>query len=269
MDQGVEGIENEKRIFDLLKSHPHPNILQAILCVPEGIFMPRLETTMAVRLAIPCVVDNETRDRWINQLVSAAAWLEKLGYAHGDLRPENILIDRMNDIKIADFDSTVAIGSELRLATVPFSKVAKRGNTPSAGPESEQFSLGSIIYNICYNFPPWTNYGAESPIWETMIAHRKYPPTPNNRYGYIIQKCWIGVFPSISALKVEIDNLTTVQLVPRSKPALHHAWYLLAQCHEYVIRQRLCLAGSVAWRLRLRCLLMVWSVIRSVLSVFQ
>jgi len=269
MEQSVEGIENEKRMFDLFKSHPHPNILHAILCVLEGIFMPRLETTLAIRLAIPCVADHETRERWISQLVSAAAWLEKLGYAHGDLRPENILVDKLNDIRIADFDATVTIGSELRLATIPFSKVDKTGDTPLAGPESEQFSLGSIIYNICYGFPPWTNFDPRSPVCKWMIAHRKYPSTPNCRYGSIIQKCWIGVFPSIEALEVEIDKLTTVQLVPRSKPARHHAWYLLAQCHEYVARERLCLGGSVAWRLQLRCILVVWIVVRAVLSVFQ
>ena len=178
-------------------------------------------------------------------------------------------MDKLNDIRIADFDAAVTIGFELRLATIPFSKVDKTGDTPLAGPESEQFSLGSIIYNICYGFPPWTNLDPRSPVWKWMIAHRKYPSTPNSRYGDIIQKCWIGVFPSISALRVEINNLTTVQLVPRSKPTRHHAWYLLAQCHEYVARERLRLGGSVAWRLQLHCILVVWIVIRAVLSFLQ
>jgi serine/threonine protein kinase len=226
---------------------------EAILCVPEGIFMPRLEMTLARRLAIPCVTDLESQECWINQIVSAAAWLEKLGYAHGDLRPENILIDKFGDIKVADFDATVTIGSELSVATAPFCKVDEGFETPLAGAETEQFSLGSCIYNIRFGVPPYSDLGLESPVWRKMLAHRDYPSTSGDRYGDVIQECWKGTFPSISALKLEIDKLTTVNLVPRSRPARCHVWYLLAQCHEYVAGQRLRLGGSIAWKLQLRC----------------
>jgi serine/threonine protein kinase len=195
MKQSVESIKNEKNVYGLLKSHPHPNLLDAILCVPEGTFMLRLETTLATRLAIPCVTDLESQERWINQLVSAAAWLEKLGYAHGDLRPANVLVDILGDIRIADF---VTIGSELRLATLPFCKVDEDFETPLAGPESEQFSLESIIYNIRFGFPPWSDLELDSPVWRKMLARGDYPSTPNDRYGDIIQKCWKGTFPSIT-----------------------------------------------------------------------
>jgi serine/threonine protein kinase len=226
---------------------------EAILCVPEGIFMPRLEMTLARRLAIPCVTDLESQECWINQIVSAAAWLEKLGYAHGDLRPENILIDKFGDIKVADFDATVTIGSELSVATAPFCKVDEGFETPLAGAETEQFSLGSCIYNIRFGVPPYSDLGLECPVWRKMLAHRGYPSTSGDRYGDVIQECWKGTFPSISALKLEIDKLTTVNLVPRSRPARCHVWYLLAQCHEYVAGQRLRLGGSIAWKLQLRC----------------
>jgi serine/threonine protein kinase len=269
MKQSVESIENEKNVYGLLKSHPHPNLSYAILCVPEGIFMPRLETTLATRLAIPCVTGLESQERWINQLVSAAAWLEKLGYAHGDFRPQNILVDKLGDIRIADFDATVTIGSELRLATLPFCKVDEDFETPLAGPGSEQFSLGSIIYNIRYGFPPWSDLELESPVWRSMLARGDYPSTPDDRYGDIIQKCWKDSFPSISALNTEIERLTNVHVVPRKQPARRHTWYLLAQCQDYVARQRLRLGGSIAWRIRLRCCLVVWIVINTGLSVLQ
>jgi serine/threonine protein kinase len=268
MEQSVKSIENEKAIYGLLQSHPHPNVLYAILCVPEGIFMPRLETTLATRLAIPCITDLDDQERWINQLVSAAEWLERLGYAHGDLRPENILVDKLGDIRIVDFDATVTIGSELLLATLPFCKVDEDFETPLAGAETEQFSLGSCIYNIRFGVPPYSDLGLESPVWRKMLTQKDYPSTSGDRYGDIIQKCWRGAFPSINALKIEIDKLTTVHLAPRSKPARHHVWYLLAQCHEYVAGQRLRIGGSIAWKVQLRCRLIVWSVIRATLGVF-
>lgn len=269
MIASVQSMENEKKILDTLKSHPHPNVLHAILCVPEGIFMPRLEMNLATRLAIPYIADHDIRERWIIQIVSAAAWLEKLGYAHGDLRPANILVDKFDDIRIADFDATVTFGSELQAATLPFCKVDKDFETPLAGPESEQFALGSIIYNIRYGIAPLSDLELESPVWSKMFAHGEYPSTPDDRYGDIIQKCWKGAFTSISALQTEIDQVTIVQLVQPKRPARHHDWYLLAQCHEYVITQRLHLGGSVAWKLQLRCRLIVWSAIRTGLSLFQ
>jgi serine/threonine protein kinase len=268
MEQSIKSVKNEKTIYGILQSHPHPNILYAILCVAEGIFMPRLETTLAIRIAIPCITDLESQERWINQLVSAAAWPEKLGYAHGDLRPENILVDKLNDIKIADFDATVPIGSELLLATLPFCKVDEDFETPLAGAETEQSSLGSCIYNIRFGVPPYSDLGLESPVWRKMLTQKDYPSTDGDRYGDVIQDCWKGRFPSIGALQIEIDRLTTVHVSPRSKPARHHDWYLLAQCHEYVAGQRLRIRGSIAWRLRLRCRLIVWSVIRATLGVF-
>ncbi|KAM3516464.1 hypothetical protein NHJ13051_009889 [Beauveria bassiana] len=51
-------------------------------------------------------------EQWATELAGAIAWLESLGVAHGDLRPDNILLDRHDHIKLADFDSVAKMGSE-------------------------------------------------------------------------------------------------------------------------------------------------------------
>ncbi|CEL11367.1 Putative Protein kinase [Aspergillus calidoustus] len=51
------------------------------------------------------------RKEWMNDLAQAVAFLESLNLAHGDLRPENILLDR-NRLKLSDFDCTAEIGSK-------------------------------------------------------------------------------------------------------------------------------------------------------------
>jgi serine/threonine protein kinase len=73
--------------------------------------MLRLDTTLAVRLTSGISLDPQ--ERWIRQLVSAAAWLETLGYAHGDLRPQNILLDQSSNIVVTDSNATVKRGAEL------------------------------------------------------------------------------------------------------------------------------------------------------------
>ncbi|KAJ2978267.1 hypothetical protein NQ176_g3908 [Zarea fungicola] len=52
-----------------------------------------------------------TIGQWAAELVGAIAWLESLGLVHGDLRPANILLDRHDHLKLADFDSVAKMGS--------------------------------------------------------------------------------------------------------------------------------------------------------------
>lgn len=110
-EESGEKIEREKSVYKVLMQHQHRNIVRGILCVPEGIFLQRLECTLQARLdshtEFPISLDRQSR--WIQQLASAMEWLERLGYAHGDLRPANILLDAGDMIKVGDFDSTVRI----------------------------------------------------------------------------------------------------------------------------------------------------------------
>ena len=74
-----------------------------------------------------------------------------------------ILIDVNKDVKIADFDATVEIGSELLAGALPWAKEDAQGNCPQAGPETEQVSLGSCIFNIRYGNPPYAELESPSP----------------------------------------------------------------------------------------------------------
>ena len=47
--------------------------------------------TLRDRLADLAPVPPRTQERWVLQLAGAAAWLEGPGWAHGDLRPANVL----------------------------------------------------------------------------------------------------------------------------------------------------------------------------------
>lgn len=58
------------------------------------------------------------RKEWVNDLAQAVAFLESLNLAHGDLRPENILLDR-NRLKLSDFDCTAEIGSDFEARMAP------------------------------------------------------------------------------------------------------------------------------------------------------
>ena len=91
------------------------------------------------------------RKEWMNNLAQAVAFLESLNLAHGDLRPENILLDR-DRLKLSDFDCTAEIGTDFEACVAPYGRVLHSNETdqgPSGsagflGPRTEQFALGSL-----------------------------------------------------------------------------------------------------------------------------
>lgn len=92
-DQNDERFSREMEIFDLFEKHsPCPDIVQSFLRVPEGNFLAYLSGgTLEQRLRGKGMKSLSAIERWAMELSNAAAWLESLGYIHGDLRPPNIL----------------------------------------------------------------------------------------------------------------------------------------------------------------------------------
>ncbi|KAL8799666.1 MAG: hypothetical protein Q9223_007545, partial [Gallowayella weberi] len=104
---GEWSIRNEKAVYTKIADNPHRNLLRALLIVDEGIFLPRMSSTLETyiqswALGYPATPP-QTKRQWITQITAGAAWLEKLGYVHGDIRPSNIFIDLRNNAKLADF----------------------------------------------------------------------------------------------------------------------------------------------------------------------
>ena len=94
--------KKESTFYDVLANHPHPNLAQ------------RLPTKLALGIVLPKYQSLEkvwglhtiaTRRAWIRQLVSAVAWLEHLGYMHGDLKVPNMGIDGHNQLQLFDLGS--------------------------------------------------------------------------------------------------------------------------------------------------------------------
>lgn len=142
--------------------YPHSNVVRAVLCAPEGIFMQRLKCTLRARL------DNHQEPpistgrqcQWILQLASAIEWLEHLGYTHGDLRPANILLDAEDTIKVGDFDYTVRTGEPHLVTTAPLCKLEDDFEAPLAGAISEQYAVDLAS----------TTLGPETSLSTTLLA---------------------------------------------------------------------------------------------------
>ncbi|KAF1962402.1 hypothetical protein CC80DRAFT_462488 [Byssothecium circinans] len=208
MEESIRKLENEKAVYQILMEHRHPNIVYGILCVPEGLFMHRQETTLQSRIenSSMSAISSDKQERWIQQITSALAWLEDLGYAHGDLRPANIFLSAMEDVRLGDFDATVKKGDELLAASEPFCKLDENYDTPLAGPLSEQFSLASCIFTIRFGHIPFHN--VEPHVRVRNLIMGLFPSTASDvTFGNLMDKCWHGYYNSIRAVEHDIFSL--------------------------------------------------------------
>jgi serine/threonine protein kinase len=68
--------------------------------------------------------------QWMQQLSDAVACLESLGYAHDNIKPQNILLDNQDQLKLADFDHAQEALSEAHPRLTSSSEL-KRQCSPS------------------------------------------------------------------------------------------------------------------------------------------
>jgi serine/threonine protein kinase len=129
----------EQAIFERLESHPpHPHVIRSFLRIAGATFLeflpggdlasllwkhqerdPKTQQVLAVLKKQPL----ELCLRWMKELSSAAAWLEEIGLAHGDIRPPNMLFDSQYHVKLCDFDRCIGVGERLDAGTKPFARL--------------------------------------------------------------------------------------------------------------------------------------------------
>ena len=208
MKESINKLENEKAIYQIMMENRHPNIVCSLLCVPEGVFLHRQEMTLETRIKrLPMsAISPSTQERWIQEITSALAWIEHLGYAHGDLRLANIFLGTREEIRLEDFDATVKKGEQLVVVSEPFCKINENYEPPLAGPLSKQFSLASCIYTIRFGHVPF--HDMDAPLRVRRLIMNQFPSTAADViFGDLTQKCWEGGYYSVKAVEHEVMSL--------------------------------------------------------------
>ena len=228
------GIHNEYHIYDLLDSLPHcPNLVRSFYRIPSANFLQYLSGgTIDQRLrqhqirnpsnhqVVIEVKKTEPQSliwRWMAELADAIAWLESLGYVHGDIRPPNLLLDGTDHLKVVDFDNAAKIGSDYDGCHPPYARVlgdepaqGDRGGFGYHGPRTEQFAIGSVFYYISRGYEPYEDewFGKDhGPMVVDLLQEKKFPRLNENATDTIIHKCWHGEYESVESLKREVIRL--------------------------------------------------------------
>jgi serine/threonine protein kinase len=160
----------------------------------------------------------------MNDVTQAIAFLESLNLAHGDLRPENIVLDG-DKIKVADFDNSAAFGTPVMICHEPWRRELRADegdyNAPGCiggllGPRTEQFALGSIYYFINYGMEVYGDKSLTDNSRDRYLALRdllqamQLPDLNSDlMIDELIHKCWHNQFPTIASLAVATKALFT------------------------------------------------------------
>lgn len=157
----------------------------------------------------------------MNDLAQVVAFLGSLNLAHGDLRPENILLDR-NRLKISDFDCTVEFGADFETCPCPYGRLLNSneadqgipGTAGFLGPRTEQFALGSLYYLIYYGFEVYDDQCLADDPYEhgpkvlDLLQDMKFPKLDGDPLiDDIIDKCWHNQYRTLADLATHTETL--------------------------------------------------------------
>lgn len=157
------------------------------------------------------------RKEWMNDLAQAIAFLESLNLAHGDLRPENILLDR-DRLKLSDFDSAAKIGTKYEACMAPYGRIlnnnetdqGNRGTPGFLGSRTEQFALGSLYYLINYGFEVYGDRCLTDDPYDhgpkvvDLLQNMDFPKLDGNPLiDKIISKCWHNQYVTVAELALD------------------------------------------------------------------
>ena len=139
------------------------------------------------------------RKRLLGVLLDACdtiAYAHELGIVHRDLKPENILIDRHSSVYVIDWGVAKRFSDDSAEAaprTLPgkvmgspgyMSPEQAEGRGGSAGPRSDVFALGVILYEILVGDRPFGGGGGR----EEMLASVHRDPKPPHRLDWRVPR---------------------------------------------------------------------------------
>ncbi|KAI9761423.1 MAG: hypothetical protein M4579_001073 [Chaenotheca gracillima] len=212
-ESGIEECALERKIYSSLASTDgrilHPHIVQFFLDTEDdpdaenAFLIERMEKSLKARIE-EGVAPLELQYRWIKQITKAVVFLEQRGLYHCDLRPANILLDGSDNVKLCDFTNARDSGEPMPGATEPFYRVGSDSPRPAVGPATEQFAIGSTIYNIRKGEEP-PEYLCDMGQRPSFTRDELLSLANDDVFGQVIQRCWHAEFDTLAQVEEAVS----------------------------------------------------------------
>jgi len=124
---------------------------------------------------------------YLAELVEALNVVHKLGYAHRDVKPENLLIDEAGHLKLADFGSASKLGASHSASTAlstpdytaPEVLNAIRDGNVTVAAAADLWSVGVVAYELLVGEMPFSAE-QESETYMNILNHTKLLEVPED-----------------------------------------------------------------------------------------
>ncbi|MCG6954788.1 MAG: LytTR family transcriptional regulator DNA-binding domain-containing protein [Gemmatimonadetes bacterium] len=172
----------------------HPNIPRLIDCgeVDDFLFyaVPHLDgETLRNRLHRVTRFPVSEAVSIASKVGEALSHAHGLGLLHGDLKPANILFDE-GEPMLSSFGVLLALGragarlseTDLRLGTPYYMSPERAVGAAEAGPSSDIYALGCLLYEMLIGAPPFVGPTAQIVLGEVVLSR---PTAPIGRRGEV------------------------------------------------------------------------------------
>lgn len=244
-DFKLEAIESTK-----LKYHPNIVFSMGVQIIEERPFLimepilPNQEGRQSLKDYFNVKLSLKQILNWSIQFCYGMEFIQKQGIkAHGDIKPENLLIDYHNQLKISDFgllELFDMVSEEVIKGTFPY--MAPETFKGNYNVQTDIYAFGIVLYQLLNNgnlpFNAKNNFLEE---WQELHETKSIPFTEPLELNNIIQKC-LNKNPQkrYSSFKEFRNHLETIFLefsdkeiyIPESKE-ISEEWYDLSIAHSY------------------------------------
>jgi hypothetical protein len=190
--------------------------------------------------------------RLMSTVARAVHFAHEHGVVHRDLKPANVLLDPSGMPKIADFgiakrlddDSKRTVTGAVMGTPGYMAPEQAEGSSRTAGPWSDVYSLGAMLYELLTGRPPFVPHESETPIYIRVISEPPVRPTQRGSgvppelsaiAMMCLQKDRRDRFKSASELADDLDRFLNEEPIKAKPPPLLRRSWRWAKRHPWLV----------------------------------